>query len=90
VINACTSLVEVYQELGMDLYNIAFATIWSSLDLSQRQTINNHLTRVLNYPKIEKIPLKISQTFLNLAEYMQHDQGLNIELNSLAEIAERC
>ncbi|CAD8129654.1 unnamed protein product [Paramecium sonneborni] len=82
VLSPCSSIAEMYQTLAYELFNIAFDSAWYFL--------NDKHKELMGYQS-ENIPLQISQTILNLAEFMQHDkEGLQIDISSLGEQAEKC
>ncbi|CAD8184910.1 unnamed protein product [Paramecium octaurelia] len=88
VLSPCSSIAEMYQTLAYELFNIAFDSAWYFLNDKHKELMVQYLVRVI---KADNIPLQISQTILNLAEFMQHDkEGLQIDISSLGELAEKC
>lgn len=67
----CQSLAEVYTRVATDLYNLAFASCWSFFNDKQKEFIIKQFNTAIHEPKI---PKKVLQTILSLAEFMQHDK----------------
>ena len=65
---SCCALAQSYPQLSRDLFNAAFVSCWSELD-------KDHQTELLDAIRLalrsQEIP-EITQTLLNLAEFMEH------------------
>lgn len=87
-LRACTPLATVYYPLARDLFNSAFASIWTELYTQNQEDLVQSLCTALSSPQN---PPEIYQTLLNLVEFMEHDdKPLPIPLQKLGEYAERC
>ena len=68
VCRSCCALAQSYPQLSRDLFNAAFVSCWSELD-------KDHQTELLDAIRLalrsQEIP-EITQTLLNLAEFMEH------------------
>ncbi len=75
-------------QLAKDLFNASFVSCWTELDAVQQDELIRSLEQAL---LVDDLP-EISQTVLNLAEFMEHcDRGpLPIDPVLLGEQAIRC
>ncbi|KAJ8676220.1 hypothetical protein QAD02_012006 [Eretmocerus hayati] len=87
-LRSCWALAQTYSQLPRDLFNAAFVSCWSELDDSYRSELVATLQQALMVPDLPEI----SQTILNLAEFMEHcDKGpLPLDGNMLGERAMHC
>eukprot|EP00794_Sanderia_malayensis_P007416 gene7416-8236_t len=88
-LRSCQVLAQEYNPLARDLFNAAFVSCWSELQEDQQDELVGSLEQAL---KSQNIP-EITQTLLNLAEFMEHCDikgsfTLNIEL--LGQCATKC
>lgn len=65
---SCWALAQTYAPLSRDLFNAAFVSCWTVLSSSIQQELINTLEQALNVPDLPEI----TQTILNLAEFMEH------------------
>ncbi|XP_057312523.1 serine/threonine-protein kinase mTOR-like [Hydractinia symbiolongicarpus] len=89
VLRSCQVLAQEYNPLARDLFNAAFVSCWSELTEDQQDGLVNSLEQALKSQNIQQI----TQTLLNLSEFMEHCEikgtfSLNIEL--LGECATKC
>eukprot|EP00795_Rhopilema_esculentum_P000207 gene207-9842_t len=89
ILRSCQVLAQEYNPLARDLFNAAFVSCWSELQEDQQDELVGSLEQAL---KSQNIP-EITQTLLNLAEFMEHCDikgsfTLNIEL--LGQCATKC
>lgn len=77
-----------YSQLAKDLFNASFVSVWSELTFNQQDELMNSLEQALTVPDLPEI----SQTILNLAEFMEHcDKGpLPLDPVLLGEQAMKC
>ncbi|OXU22583.1 hypothetical protein TSAR_001785 [Trichomalopsis sarcophagae] len=87
-LRSCWALAQTYSQLPRDLFNAAFVSCWSELDEFHRTELVATLQQALMVPDIPEI----SQTILNLAEFMEHcDKGpLPLDSKVLGERAMHC
>lgn len=65
-------MAQRYPQLAKDLFNASFVSCWSELDANQQDELMSSLEKALTDPDLPEI----SQTILNLAEFMEHcDKG---------------
>lgn len=87
-LRACAGLASVYYPLTRELFNAAFASIWSELFTQHQEDLIHSLCVALSSPQN---PPEIHQTLLNLVEFMEHDdKPLPIPSQTLGEYAEQC
>lgn len=86
-LRSCYPLASTYSQLPRDLFNAAFVSCWTELSENTRKELMQCLQKALTVDVPE-----ITQTILNLAEFMEHcDKGpLPLELELLGEQAMRC
>ncbi|XP_012554042.1 serine/threonine-protein kinase mTOR isoform X1 [Hydra vulgaris] len=89
VLRSCQLLAQQYNPLARDLFNAAFVSCWSELSEEQQDELVASLEQALKSQNIQQI----TQTLLNLSEFMEHCEikgtfSLNIEL--LGECATNC
>jgi FKBP12-rapamycin complex-associated protein len=70
VLAPCYSIAETYPEFSTELYNIAFANVWSVLNDKEKEFIIKQLHKAISAQNNDSIPINILQTILNLAEFM--------------------
>ena len=87
-LRSCWALAQTYSQLPRDLFNAAFVSCWSELDETHRTELVATLQQALMVPDLPEI----SQTILNLAEFMEHcDKGpLPLDSKVLGERAMHC
>lgn len=87
-LRACSNLASMYYPLARELFNTAFASIWTELYSQYQEDLIESLCIALSSPQN---PPEIHQTLLNLVEFMEHDdKALPIPTQNLGEYAERC
>lgn len=87
-LRACSNLASMYYPLAKELFNTAFACVWTELYSQYQEDLIESLCIALSSPLN---PPEIHQTLLNLVEFMEHDdKALPIPTQSLGEYAERC
>ncbi|XP_077998557.1 serine/threonine-protein kinase mTOR-like [Glandiceps talaboti] len=87
-LRSCWALAQAYNPLARDLFNAAFVSCWSELHETQQDELIQSLEQALT---AQDIP-EITQTLLNLAEFMEHcDKGpLPLDNILLGERATKC
>lgn len=65
---ACYPVATNYVQLSRDLFNAAFVSCWSELSESHQDDLLQSLKQALTSQDIPEI----TQTLLNLAEFMEH------------------
>uniref|UniRef100_A0A0P4VNQ8 Serine/threonine-protein kinase TOR n=2 Tax=Scylla TaxID=6760 RepID=A0A0P4VNQ8_SCYOL len=87
-LRSCYAVATKYVQLSRDLFNAAFVSCWSELNESLQDDLLQSLRQALTSQDIPEI----TQTLLNLAEFMEHcDKGpLPLELQLLGEKAMEC
>uniref|UniRef100_T1ISC3 Serine/threonine-protein kinase TOR n=1 Tax=Strigamia maritima TaxID=126957 RepID=T1ISC3_STRMM len=87
-LRSCWALAQTYSQLPKDLFNAAFVSCWTELNEQQQDELIQSLEQAL---LAQDIP-EITQTLLNLAEFMEHcDKGpLPLDLIHLGERAMKC
>nr|XP_022907797.1 target of rapamycin [Onthophagus taurus] len=87
-LRSCQSLAQTYSQLPKDLFNASFVSCWTELSEAMQKELINNLRDALLVPDIPEI----TQTILNLAEFMEHcDKGpLPLEPQLLGERAMDC
>ncbi|XP_015759867.1 PREDICTED: serine/threonine-protein kinase mTOR-like [Acropora digitifera] len=86
-LRSCWATAQTYPPLARDLFNVAFVSSWSEL----HEELQNELVKNLEMALQSQIP-EITQTLLNLAEFMEHTEKGALPLNNdlLGEQASRC
>ncbi|CAH0563403.1 unnamed protein product [Brassicogethes aeneus] len=86
-LRSCFPLAQTYSQLPRDLFNAAFVSCWTELS----ETMQKDLMQCLEKALTVDVP-EITQTILNLAEFMEHcDKGpLPLDGHLLGEHAMRC
>ena len=70
-LRGCFALAQAYPPLARELFNAAFVSCWSMLDVPSK---NKSLVEALKIAfEAPAIPAEIVQQLLNLAEFMEHD-----------------
>nr|CAH7722994.1 unnamed protein product [Callosobruchus chinensis] len=87
-LRSCLPLAQTYSQLSKDLFNAAFVSCWTELTEEKQKNLMNCLMMALEVPDVPEI----TQTILNLAEFMEHcDKGpLPLEPHLLGEHAMHC
>ncbi len=71
-LRACWTVAQRHAQLAKDLFNASFVSCWTELDANQQDELMSSLEKALTDPDLPEI----SQTILNLAEFMEHcDKG---------------
>lgn len=65
---SCWALAQTYSQLPRDLFNAAFVSCWTELNESLQNELIQSLEQALMVPDLPEI----TQTILNLAEFMEH------------------
>ncbi|KPV75332.1 uncharacterized protein RHOBADRAFT_53323, partial [Rhodotorula graminis WP1] len=87
-LRACANLAEVYPPLARDLFNAAFVSCWTELYDQYQEELVRAISTALASPTL---PPEITQTLLNLAEFMEHDDKvLPIPIATLGAYALKC
>ena len=68
VSRSCYAVATKYVQLSRDLFNAAFVSCWSELNESLQDDLLQSLRQALTSQDIPEI----TQTLLNLAEFMEH------------------
>lgn len=84
-LRSCKTLAQNYPQLLRDLFNAAFISCWTELSEEMKKQLAANLQQALMVPDLPEI----TQTILNLAEFMEHcdSQNLSINPNLLGERA---
>ena len=87
-LRACWMVAQRNAQLAKDLFNASFVSVWGELTSIQQDELMSSLEHALTVPDLPEI----SQTILNLAEFMEHcDKGhLPLEPTLLGEQALKC
>ncbi|XP_015036537.2 serine/threonine-protein kinase Tor isoform X1 [Drosophila pseudoobscura] len=87
-LRACCSLAQEYDTLLRDLFNAAFISCWTELSPEHKHELTQSLIQAL---QVTDMP-EITQTILNLAEFMEHcdRDPIPIETNLLGTRAMAC
>ncbi|XP_054269929.1 serine/threonine-protein kinase mTOR-like [Macrosteles quadrilineatus] len=87
-LRSCWALAQTYSQLPRDLFNAAFVSCWTELTEALQQELIRTLEQALMVPDLPEI----TQTILNLAEFMDHcDKGpLPLDPQLLGERAMHC
>ncbi|XP_071445181.1 serine/threonine-protein kinase mTOR [Hetaerina americana] len=87
-LRSCWALAQTYSQLPRDLLNAAFVSCWAELSSSDREELIHSLEQALAVPDLPEV----TQTILNLAEFMEHcDKGpLPLNPHLLGEWAMNC
>lgn len=67
-LRSCRALAQNYPKLLRDLFNAAFVSCWTELSVKMRIELASSLEQAL---EVQDMP-EITQTILNLAEFMEH------------------
>ncbi|XP_055375785.1 serine/threonine-protein kinase Tor [Condylostylus longicornis] len=76
-LRSCKTLAQNYSKLLRDLFNAAFISCWTELPKEFKKELSQALVQAL---EVEDMP-EITQTILNLAEFMEHCDKENIPLD---------
>lgn len=74
IIRSCWALAQTYPPLSRDLFNAAFVSCWTELTPSLQLELIHTLERALMVPDLPEI----TQTILNLAEFMEHCEKVSL------------
>ncbi|XP_048736860.2 serine/threonine-protein kinase mTOR-like [Ostrea edulis] len=87
-LRSCWALAQTYNSLAKDLFNAAFVSCWTELTEAQQDELILSLEQALTSQDIPEI----TQTLLNLAEFMEHcDKGpLPLDTSLLGSRAMKC
>lgn len=87
-LRSCWALAQTYSQLPRDLFNAAFVSCWTELNVTYQTELKETLQQALMVPDLPEI----TQTILNLAEFMEHcDKGpLPLDAKLLGERAMHC
>ncbi|KAK3104575.1 hypothetical protein FSP39_005244 [Pinctada imbricata] len=87
-LRSCWALAQTYNTLAKNLFNAAFVSCWTELTETQQDELILNLEQALTSQEIPEI----TQTLLNLAEFMEHcDKGpLPLDTSLLGGRAMRC
>lgn len=87
-LRSCKALAQNYPQLLRDLFNAAFISCWTELSPEKKTQLAASLQQALMVPDLPEI----TQTILNLAEFMEHcdSQSLPIDPKLLGERAMDC
>nr|CAD7392941.1 unnamed protein product [Timema cristinae] len=87
-LRSCWALAQTYSQLPRDLFNAAFVSCWTELSEALQKELIQSLEQALLVPDLPEI----TQTILNLAEFMEHcDKGpLPLDPQLLGERAMHC
>ncbi|KAK1340503.1 hypothetical protein QTO34_019073, partial [Cnephaeus nilssonii] len=71
-LRSCWALAQAYNPMARDLFNAAFVSCWSELNEDQQDELIRSIELALTSQDIAEV----TQTLLNLAEFMEHsDKG---------------
>jgi FKBP12-rapamycin complex-associated protein len=89
-LRSCWALAQSYNPLSRELFNAAFVSCWMELVTAQQEDLVANLKLALSVPNIPEI----TQTLLNLAEFMEHCEEasgpLPLSATLLGECAMNC
>ncbi|XP_059613044.1 serine/threonine-protein kinase Tor [Phlebotomus argentipes] len=87
-LRSCRTLAHNYNQLLRDLFNAAFVSCWTELNDDKKKALAESLQRALMVPDLPEI----TQTILNLAEFMEHcdKEHFPIDPRLLGERAMEC
>lgn len=87
-LRSCRTLANNYNQLLRDLFNAAFISCWTELSAEKKKELAANLEQALMVPDLPEI----TQTILNLAEFMEHcdKEPLPIRAQLLGERAMDC
>lgn len=85
-LRSAASLAQAYQPLARELFSAAFACCWKELSEAYRA----NLVHALETAFTADVSPEILQALLNLAEFMEYDGGLPIDISILADLALKC
>lgn len=76
-LRSCKALAQNYPQLLRDLFNAAFISCWTELSSEKKQQLAESLQQALMVPDLPEI----TQTILNLAEFMEHCDSQNLPID---------
>ncbi|KAH1016334.1 serine/threonine-protein kinase Tor isoform X2 [Dendroctonus ponderosae] len=87
-LKSCLPLAQIYSQLPRDLFNAAFVSCWTELTENMQKELIGCLEQALTVPDVPEI----TQTILNLSEFMEHCDKGPLPLNGrlLGEHAMHC
>ncbi|CAJ0932770.1 unnamed protein product [Ranitomeya imitator] len=74
-LRSCWSLAQAYNPLARDMFNAAFLSCWSELNEDQQDELVQSIEQALTAQDIAEV----TQTLLNLAEFMEHSDKVHEE-----------
>ncbi|KAL7026943.1 hypothetical protein ACKWTF_005245 [Chironomus riparius] len=77
-LRSCKALAQNYPQLLRDLFNAAFISCWTELSAVKKKQLAASLQQALMVPDIPEI----TQTILNLAEFMEHCDSQTLPIDS--------
>jgi serine/threonine-protein kinase mTOR len=83
ILRLCSNLAQKSRSLANELFNISFSAIWDHLLISDASDLNNLILNLELALRSPQIPVSITHTILNLAEFMEilgKSFSLDIEL----------
>ncbi|KAI9341687.1 FAT domain-containing protein [Obelidium mucronatum] len=87
-LRSCASLAAVYNPLARELFNAAFLSCWAELLDQFKEDLIKSIEIAIKAPNISP---DITQTLLNMAEFMEHDdKPLPIDIRTLSQYATKC
>ena len=75
-LRSCWALAQAYNPLSRELFNAAFVSCWNELKTYNQEDLVANLKLALSVPNIPEI----TQTLLNLAEFMEHCEESSVSL----------
>lgn len=87
-LRSCRGVAQNYPQILRDLFNAAFISCWTELSEDKKKELASNLQQALMIPDLPEI----TQTILNLAEFMEHSDKdpLPIPPHLLGERAMDC
>ena len=87
-LRSCMNVAKEYAQLARDLFNASFVSCWTELEAAQQDELMASLEQALLVPDLPEI----SQTILNLAEFMEKNEKgpLPLDTSMLGEQAMKC
>jgi FKBP12-rapamycin complex-associated protein len=85
-LRSCWALAQAYNTLARELFNAAFVSCWMELRPVHQEDLVTNLTQALTHQTIPEI----TQTILNLAEFMEHCEEATGRLPLSSELLGEC
>lgn len=87
-IRACSIIASTHNPIVRDLFNVAFLSCWNELSNDIQDELISAFEEAF---ASQEVPAEVLQTFLNLAEFMEHEEHLlPIDITTLGSYAIRC